>query len=308
METENQTKITEFILLGLTDQSETQHILFVVFLLVYVVILSANALIIVVTWKDQTLHTPMYFFLCILSSLDICYSSSCIPKMLKDLLSEWKTISFSGCVVQMYIALAFGLVEYLLLAVMAWDRYMAISQPLKYTIIMNWSVCVNLTISVWITGFVLSITAVALMLTLPFCGHNRTNHFMCEVITVIRLTCIDIHPIDVAFFMSNVLVIIIPLSVIIFSYIHIITSVLKISSTDGRRKAFSTCSSHLTVVILFYCTAMGVYLRPRSMMSEKDKIISLVYVVLAPMLNPLIYTLRNSEVKEALKKTMRRKK
>nr|XP_033818243.1 olfactory receptor 13C9-like [Geotrypetes seraphini] len=305
MESENQTKVTEFVLLGLTDRPDIALILFLVVLLLYLVILSTNALIIIVICMNPNLHVPMYFFLCNLSSLDICYTSSSIPRMLKDIISEKKTISFGGCVVQMYISLSFGVVECILLMVMACDRYIAICYPLSYTSIMNKLVCVKLAVGTWITGFMISMIPMVWVLTLPFCGYNRVNHFMCEFITMVRLACIDIYPIELLIFVSGLLLLISPISVIIFTYIYIIVNIMKIQSADGRRKAFSTCSSHLTVVILFYGTGIGVYMKPRSLMSEKDKIISLVYFVFTPMLNPLIYTLRNSDVVGALRKTIR---
>ncbi|XP_030051258.1 olfactory receptor 13C8-like [Microcaecilia unicolor] len=306
MDSENQTKVTEFILLGISNRTEMELTLFAVFLPVYLITLSANTLIIMAVLVDQHLHNPMYFFLCNLSFLDICYSSTSLPIPLKNFLKERKTISFSGCVAQMYISLSLGVVECFLLVIMACDRYIAICHPLNYTIIMTWPVCMKTAISAWITGFLLSVVSVVFTIKLPFCGHNRINHLVCEVGAVVRLACTDIHLNELLGFVSSIIVLVVPLSVIIFTYVQIIVAILKISSTDGRFKAFSTCTSHLTVVALFYGTAMVGYLRPRSMVSaQKDKIISLVYGVFTPMLNPLIYTLRNNDMKGALKKSVR---
>ncbi|XP_030050792.1 olfactory receptor 2G3-like [Microcaecilia unicolor] len=305
----NQTGVTEFILLGLSDHPEAEIVLFVVFLPVYLITLGANMLIIVVVWVDQRLHNPMYFFLCNLSFLDICYSSANIPKSLKDFLSERKTISFGGCVAQMYIALSLGVAECLFLAVMACDRYVAICHPLSYTTIITWAVCMRTAVSTWIGGFLLSVVYVAFTVPLPFCGHNRINHFTCEVTAVLRLACTDIRISEIAIFVMAVLVLIIPLSLIFLTYVHIIAAILRIRSADGRRKAFSTCTSHLIVVTIFYGTAMVMYLTPRAMVSaEKDKFFSLFYGAIAPMLNPLIYTLRNKEVKGSLRKIINRNK
>ncbi|XP_029440520.1 olfactory receptor 2D2-like [Rhinatrema bivittatum] len=306
MESGNQTLVLEFILLGLSEKPELELVLFAVFLPVYLITLGANVLIIAVFCVDQHLHTPMYFFLCNLSVLDICYSSAYIPKSLKDFLSEKKTISFNGCAAQMYIALSLGVAECLFLAVMACDRYVAICHPLNYTVIMSWAVCMKTAAGTWIGGFLLSVVYVAFTLPLPFCGHNQINHFTCEVTAVLRLACTDIRKSEIAIFVMAVLVLIVPLSLIFLTYLHIIVAILRIRSADGRRRAFSTCTSHLTVVTLFFGTAMVMYLNPRSVVpAEKDKIFSLFYGAIIPMLNPLIYTLRNKEVKGALRKAIR---
>ncbi|XP_030050791.1 olfactory receptor 2D2-like [Microcaecilia unicolor] len=304
MDSENQTQVTEFILLGITDKQELEFILFGVLLPVYLITLSANMLIIMVVLVNRHLQTPMYFFLCNLSFLDICYSSTSLPKSLKDFFLERKTISFGGCMAQMYISLSLGMVECFLLAVMACDRYVAICHPLNYTIIMNWAVCIKIAISAWVAGFLLSVISLIFTVFLPFCGHNRINHSTCEIRAVVILACADIRLMELIGFVTSVFVLIVPFCIIIFSYAQIIVAILKISSVDGRFKAFSTCTSHLTVVILFYGTAIVTYLRPRSMVSEeKDKIVSMFYGAFIPMLNPLIYTLRNNDVKGALRKT-----
>nr|XP_033818244.1 olfactory receptor 2K2-like [Geotrypetes seraphini] len=307
MKSENQTFTLEFILLGVSDRPELERILFAVFFLVYLVTLCTNVLIIMVVLLNRHLQSPMYFFLCNLSFLDICYASTNIPKPLKNFLSERKTISFSGCAAQMYIALALGETECLLLMIMACDRYFAICRPLNYTTIMNRVVCIKIAICTWISGFLLAVIYVAFTLSLPFCGHNRINHFTCEVTAVLRLACTDIRLIEVVIFVVGVLILIIPLSFILYTYIHILVAILKIHSVNGRCKAFSTCTSHLTVVVIFYGSCIFVYMRPHSMVSpENDKIISLFYGAIIPMLNPLIYTLRNNEVKEALWKRRKR--
>ncbi|XP_030051260.1 olfactory receptor 2K2-like, partial [Microcaecilia unicolor] len=303
MEIENQTSTLEFILLGVSDQPKLELILFVVFFPVYLVTLCANVLIIMVVLLNRHLQNPMYFFLCNLSFLDICYASANIPKSLKNFLSERKTISFNGCAAQMYISLSLGETECLLLAIMACDRYVAICHPLNYTTIMNRVVCIKIATCTWISGFLLAVIHVAFTLTLPFCGHNRINHFTCEVTAVLRLACTDIRLIEIVIFVVGVLILIFPLSFILYTYIHILAAILKIHSANGRHKAFSTCTSHLTVVTIFYGTCILMYMRPRSVVSpQNDKIISLFYGAITPMLNPLIYTLRNNEVKGALRK------
>ncbi|XP_029440364.1 olfactory receptor 2G3-like [Rhinatrema bivittatum] len=272
----------------------------------YLVAVSANMLILVAVWVNKHLHTPMYFFLTNLSFLDICYISSHLPNSLKEVFSERKVISFAGCAAEMYIALALGETQCLLLAVMACDRYVAICHPLNYVTIMNRPLCMKMAISTWISGFVLSVVHVAFTLTLPFCGRNRINHVACEIEAVLRLACTDIHLNEMVIFAVGVVILIIPLSFVLFTYVHIIAAILKISSSRGRHKAFSTCTSHLMVVTMFYGTCMVMYMTPRSLVSEdKHKIISMFYGALIPMLNPLIYTLRNNDVKEALRKTIR---
>ncbi|XP_029463785.1 LOW QUALITY PROTEIN: olfactory receptor 5V1-like [Rhinatrema bivittatum] len=305
MDRGNQTRVTEFILLGLSAQPETQVILFVIFLIVYMITLVGNILIFTVVIIDHRLHTPMYFFLCNLAFLDICYSSMNVPNMIINFLSEEKTISFSACVAQMYISLSLGETECILLAVMAYDRYVAICNPLRYTVIMNRSICIKIAVITWISGFFLAVVHIAFTFQLPFCGHNQLNHFLCEVPAMLRLACADTTINEIVIFVVGVIILMTPVSFILVSYIHVIRAILKISSADGRQKTFSTCASHLTAVTLFFGSAMFMYMRPRSSFTaEVDKRATVFYVVITPMLNPLIYTLRNKEVKGVVKQGM----
>ncbi|XP_075464533.1 olfactory receptor 10A7-like [Ascaphus truei] len=294
--------VSEFILLGLSSHPKTQVALFVIFFVIYLIILLGNSLIIVLTITDTSLQTPMYFFLTNLSFLDICYSSTTVPRMLKDLLSVKKTISFVDCAAQMYISLSLGVTECILLAIMSYDRYIAICYPLHYTTIMNRSGCMRIAVGTWVSGFFISILHVAFTLNLPLCGHNVINHFLCEVPGILSLGCTDTFINEIVIFTLGVIVLMIPVSFIFISYCRIIVILLKMTSS-GRKKAFSTCVSHMMVVTLFYSTAMSMYMKPRSNYSpERDKMVAIFYTIITPMLNPLIYTLRNREVNSALKK------
>ncbi|KAM4697823.1 olfactory receptor 2B2-like [Rhinophrynus dorsalis] len=302
MSWKNDTYDREFILLGFSNQPVTQIILFTVFLIILLIILLGNSLIITVTLRDNSLQTPMYFFLTNLSFLDLCYSLSIVPRMLKDLLSTKKNISFTECVAQMYISLSLGITECILLAVMAYDRYIAICYPLHYTTKIHKSVCIKISTGTWICGFMLSIPHVALTWFIDFCGHKEIHHFFCEVPEILSLGCGNIIFIEFVIFIVGIIILIIPVLFIIISYIQIIKSILKIISSDGQQKAFSTCASHVLVVSLFYGSAMATYMKPRSTSSpDTDKMFALFYCIITPMLNPLIYTLRNKEVKKSLK-------
>ncbi|KAM4626909.1 olfactory receptor 10A7-like [Discoglossus pictus] len=303
MALKNGTIVSEFILLGLTSNPRILIAIFVIFLIIYLIILIGNCLIVTVTITDISLQTPMYFFLSNLSFLDICYSTSIVPRMLRDMMSTKKTISFPECAAQMYISLSLGETECILLAVMAYDRYVAICHPLHYTTIINRSVCIKIATGTWICGFLLAISHVALTMNSDFCGSNQINHFECEVPEVLMLGCGNKIIIEFVIFLVGVIILMIPVTFIIISYIKIIIAIFKISSSAGRQKAFSTCGSHIMVVILFYGSAMAAYMKPRSSSSpDSDKIIAIFYTVITPLLNPLIYTLRNKEVKTALKK------
>ncbi|XP_075037481.1 putative olfactory receptor 2B3 [Mixophyes fleayi] len=299
--------VTEFILRGLSSEPRTQTILFVAFLLIYVIILVGNFLIITLTVTDNNLQTPMYFFLTNLSFMDICVSSTIIPRMLKDLLSVKKTISYVECAAQMYISLSLGECECILLAIMAYDRYIAICYPLHYTIIITRSVCIKIAIGTWICGFILSICHITLTLNINLCGQNEINHFLCEVPEFLSLGCQNIVIVEYVIFIMGVIILIIPITLICMSYSQIMLNILKISSLEGQKKAFSTCGSHMMVVAMFYGSAMAVYMKSRSTSSPNtDKIITVFYLIITPMLNPLIYSLRNKEVKAALKKLLPR--
>ncbi|XP_066434072.1 putative olfactory receptor 2B8 [Eleutherodactylus coqui] len=295
--------MAEFVLLGLSSEPRTQLILFISFLVIYVIILVGNSLIIIVTTADNSLQTPMYFFLTNLSFMDICVSSTSVPRMLKDLLSARKTISYAECVAQMYISLSLGECECILLAIMAYDRYIAICYPLHYTTIINRSACIQIAAGTWICGFLLSICHIVLTLNINLCGHNEINHFLCEVPEFLSLGCENILIVESVIYIVGVIILILPFSFICMSYIRIIYSTLKISTLKAQKKAFSTCGSHMMVVTMFYGSAMAVYMKSRSTASpDIDKIITVFYFIITPMLNPLIYTLRNKEVKAALRK------
>ncbi|XP_069470069.1 olfactory receptor 2K2-like [Ambystoma mexicanum] len=305
MERLNDTIIIEFILLGLSNNPKIRIILFVVFLLIYIIILVGNALILAAIIVDAQLHTPMYFFLLNLSFLDMCYSSITIPKFLQNSLSVMQTISFAGCAAQMYLGLALGITECILLAIMAYDRYAAICYPLRYVMIMKRDICIRLATWTWTWGFVFSVVHVSFTLQVPLCGHNQIDHFECEMPALLRLACTDVSLIEMIIFVSGIFFIMMPIALILLSYIRIIICILKIRAASGRYKAFSTCGSHILVVFLFYGTAMYIYLKPPAKSRQStDKMVAVVYAVLAPVLNPVIYTLRNKEVKRALKKTI----
>ncbi|KAG9468546.1 olfactory receptor 5AR1-like [Eleutherodactylus coqui] len=303
MHLENETVLPEFILLGLSSDPKTQVALFIVFTSVYTVILIGNFLIIVLVLTDVNLHTPMYFFLTNLSFLDLCYSTSILPRMLKDLSSINKVISYGECVAQMYISLSLGESECVLLVVMAYDRYVAICYPLHYTTIMSKKVCVRLAVSIWICGFLLSISHVALTFNIDTCGYNVINHFVCEVTEVLSLGCENIILVELIIFIVGIIILLTPVTFIVISYVNIIQNILKIASSSGQRKAFSTCGSHMMVVAIFYGSAMASYMKPRSSsLPGTDKVIAVFYTIVTPMLNPMIYTLRNNDVKVAFVK------
>ncbi|XP_066433727.1 olfactory receptor 2B6-like [Eleutherodactylus coqui] len=303
MHLKNETILREFILLGLSSDPKTQVGLFIIFTSVYTVILIGNFLIIVLVLTDANLHTPMYFFLSNLSFLDLCYSTSTLPRMLKDLLSINKVISYGECAAQMYIFLSLGGSECVLLVVMAYDRYVAICYPLHYTTIMSKKVCIRLAVGTWMSGFLLSISHVSLTLNIDTCGHNVINHFACEVTEVLSLGCENIILVELVIFIVGIIILLTPVTFIVISYVNIIQNILKIASSSGRKKAFSTCSSHMMVVAIFYGSAMAAYMKPRSSsLPGTDKVIAVLYLIITPMLNPMIYTLRNNDVKDAFVK------
>ncbi|XP_067399125.1 olfactory receptor 10C1-like [Emydura macquarii macquarii] len=298
------TSVTEFVILGFSNHPDMNSILFVIFLFIYIITVLGNILIIVVINVDPALHIPMYFFLRNLSFLEICYTSVTLPKMLANLLSEDKTISFVGCAVQMYFFLFFGGTECFLLASMAYDRYRAICNPLHYTAIMNKRVCIQLTGGSSLCGILVAMGHTTFVFTLPFCGSNEINHFFCEIQPVLKLVCGDTYWIEFQIIVGAAFVLMLPFMLILVSYICIISTILKIRSAEGRHRAFSTCSSHLIVVTLCYGTALIMYVSPKSGFSpDVNKLLSLFYSVVTPVLNPIIYSLTNKEMKDALRKT-----
>uniref|UniRef100_A0A8C5EYT0 Olfactory receptor n=1 Tax=Gopherus evgoodei TaxID=1825980 RepID=A0A8C5EYT0_9SAUR len=299
----NQSSLGEFILLGVSDRPQLELLLFVLILISYTMTLLGNTTIIVVSWLDPHLHTPMYFFLSNLSFLDLCYTTSVGPQMLVNFRSRRKTISLAGCVAQLYISLSLGCTECLLLAVMAYDRYAAVCQPLRYTAIMSRRLCLQLAATAWLCGFGNSMLQTILTLQLPRCGQNQIEHFLCELPALLKLACVDTSANEAELLASAFFFLLVPLGFILVSYGYIGAPVLRIHSAKGRLKAFNTCASHLAVVSLFYGTAISMYLQPPSSYSQdRGKMVSLFYTMVTPMLNPLIYTLRNKEVHRALKR------
>ncbi|XP_056660405.1 olfactory receptor 13C7-like [Monodelphis domestica] len=314
MEGTNQTTVTEFVLLGLSGHPTLETIFFVLVLWMYLVILLGNGILIIATVYDSHLHTPMYFFLGNLSFLDICYTTSSVPLILDSFLTPRKTISFSGCTVQMFLSFAMGATECVLLSMMAFDRYVAICKPLRYPVIMSKGTYVSMATGSWITGGITSTVQTSLAMKLPFCGDNVINHFTCEILAVLKLACADILPNVISMTVADIFVLVFPVLFIFTSYVFILSTILRIPSAEGRRKAFSTCSAHLTVVIIFYGTIFFMYVKPKSKDSLgvtkedlTDKFISLFYGVVTPMLNPLIYSLRNKDVKTAVKSLLGQK-
>ncbi|XP_008581618.1 PREDICTED: olfactory receptor 13D1-like [Galeopterus variegatus] len=304
MEKTNWTEI-EFILQGLSEYPRAEKLLFVMCLIMYLVILLGNSTLITLTLLDSHLHTPMYFFLGNLSFLDIWYTTSFIPSMLVHFLSENKTISFTRCVVQMSVSYTMGSTECVLLTVMAYDRYVAICNPLRYPIIMSKALCIQMAALSWGLGFLNSLTETVLAIRLPFCGKNVINHFVCEILAFVKLACTDISLNEIIIMLGNVIFLFFPLLLICISYVFILSTVLRINSAEGRKKAFSTCSAHMTVVIVFYGTILFMYMKPKSKDSAFDKLIALFYGIVTPMLNPIIYSLRNTEVHGAMRKLSR---
>ncbi|NXC15946.1 OR4S2 protein, partial [Corythaeola cristata] len=297
---ENASSVKEFILLGLSEKQGVQKICFVMFLFFYIIIVVGNLLIVITVTSSQRLNSPMYFFLCYLSFVDICYSSVTAPKMIADFLVENKTISFVGCIAQLFGAHFFGCTEIFILTVMAYDRYIAICRPLHYTTLMTRRVCGQMMIGSWAGGFVHSIVQTLLTTQLPFCGPNKIDHYFCDVHPLLQLACTDTYAIGIIVVANSGMITLSCFFILVTSYVVILVS-LKSQTSEGRHKALSTCGSHITVVILFFGPCTFIYIRPSSTLSE-DKSVAVFYTVITPMLNPLIYTLRNEEVKSAMRK------
>nr|XP_036862082.1 olfactory receptor 10C1-like [Manis javanica] len=296
----NQSLCTKFTFVAFSSLAELQPVLFTVFLIIYLFTVGGNLTIISLIRVTPSLHTPMYFFLVNLSLLEMCYITSVVPQMLVHLLVETKTISVGGCAAQMYVFTILGLTECCLLAAMAYDRFVAICYPLHYTLLMGPSVCWKLAAASWTTGVVVESAQTTWIFTLPFCGAGKIQHFFCDIMPVVKLACVDTSHNETVMFFLSVLFIMSPCLLILCSYIRILATILRIPSAAGRRKALSTCSSHVLVVSLFYGTALFTYLQPKSAHTpETDKATALMYTVVTPALNPVIYTLRNKEVKEA---------
>nr|XP_008114678.1 PREDICTED: olfactory receptor 1020-like [Anolis carolinensis] len=304
----NETTVTEFILLGLSSQPAVQFSLFGLFLVIYFVTLIGNIFILLVISLDKRLHNPMYFFLFNLSVVDIGYTTSTVPKMLLNYLSQEKTISLAGCFTQMYFFISFGGIECLLLGVMAYDRYAAICHPLHYNVLMRPKVCASLAATAWILGLSNSGVHSGLMSHLSFCRDNVIQHFFCDIPPLFQLSCSDTQVNQIVTFVVGGSVIMGPFLVILVSYVYIVVAILMIRTKEGRLKAFSTCASHLTVVNIYYGTIIFTYIRPNSSYSqEQDRILPVFYGILTPMLNPIIYSLRNKDVQKVFKKVMQGK-
>ncbi|XP_051022998.1 olfactory receptor 5W2-like [Acomys russatus] len=296
---------TDFVFLGLSVRQDVQQGLFVFFLLVYGITVTANLGMILLIQLDSRLHTPMYYFLSNLSFCDICYSSTVSPKMLADLLSDQKRIAYNLCAIQMYFFGAFADIECLMLAVMAYDRYVAICNPLLYAIAMSKEVCTKLVALVYVVGFVDSAIHTCLTFRLTFCNSNVINHFFCDIPPLLALSCSDTFTNEIVMFSFIGCVVGCSIVTVFLSYCYIIATICRMNSAEGRRKAFSTCASHLMAVAIFHGTLLFMYFRPSSSYSmDTDKMASVFYTVVIPMLNPLIYSLRNKDVKGALKKIL----
>uniref|UniRef100_UPI00254034F0 olfactory receptor 5V1-like n=1 Tax=Euleptes europaea TaxID=460621 RepID=UPI00254034F0 len=303
----NQTATREFVFLGFSHFPKPHSLFFILFLTMYITTLLGNGLILGTAFLDSSLHTPMYYFIRHLSFLDMCYTSVTLPHVLKNLLAESKAISFPACLVQLYFLVAFVGVECLLLAVMAYDRYVAICRPLTYALLMNRTLCAQLVAASWACGLLNSVLHTAMTSLVPFCASHKLDHLFCDVPQLLKLSCADTFPNQVTLLAVTMLLGVSPFFCIVVSYIHIVLAVLRIRTSQGRHKAFSTCASHLTVVTLFYTTCMFNYNRPSSSHPEYiDTLASVLYNVVTPMLNPIIYCLRNKEMKEALKRVVGR--
>ncbi|KAB0378874.1 olfactory receptor 4A47-like [Muntiacus reevesi] len=303
---ERRNNVTEFVLVGLTQSTEGQKILFVVFLLIYIVTMVGNLLIVMTVVFSATLDAPMYFFLGYLSFMDAVYSTTITPNMIIDLVCEKKTISFEACMAQLFIEHLFGGAEILLLVVMAYDRYVAICKPLHYLTIMNQRLCVLLLLLAWVGGFLHAVVQLLLAYNLPFCGPNVIDHFICDMYPLLKLACTDTYIIGLIVVFNDGAICVVIFVLLFISYGVILRS-LKNLSQEGRLKALSTCGSHITVVLLFFVPCIFMYVRPPSTLPI-DKSLAVFYTIMTPMLNPLIYTLRNGEMQNAMKKLWIRKR
>ncbi|XP_001367406.2 olfactory receptor 7C1 [Monodelphis domestica] len=303
MESENQTYVSGFLLLGISEKEEQQMPLFGLFLGMYLVTVFGNVLIMLAIGSDSHLHTPMYFFLSNLSLVDLCLVTTLVPKMLVNMLTQNKAISYAGCFAQMYFFMNFACSDNLLLTVMAYDRFVAICHPLHYVTLMSPRICSLLILISWSISILISIFEILMTRRLSFCKEREISHFFCDLSEVIKISCSDTLINNIVVYFATGLLGILPLTGILFSYSQICSSILKVPSPGGKYKAFSTCGSHISVVSLFYGTGLGVYLSSATTQSSRNiSIASVMYSVVTPMLNPFIYSLRNKDIKDALKR------
>ncbi|NWR85350.1 O10A7 protein, partial [Furnarius figulus] len=299
----NQTITVHFLLLGFAFHGKMQALFFTLIFIMFMVTLIGNSLIIVITTADPVLHTPMYYLLKNLALTEICYSLSIIPKMLTILLVESKVISFTACALQLNCVFLFVTCECFLLGAMAYDRQVAICHPLHYATVMNRDRCFRMALGSWLAGVPVALAFTTWLFTMPFCGRNTVDHFFCDVSPVLKMVCADTALFELLIFIAIVIIVMIPYCLIAISYLCILHAILQIPAAVGQRRAFSTCASHLVVVTLFYSTAGIIHLRPKSSLSPNmKKMVSLSYTVVTPMLNPIIYSLRNQEVKQSLRR------
>ncbi|XP_074854676.1 olfactory receptor 5F1-like [Carettochelys insculpta] len=304
---DNDTAVSEFILLAFMDSPDLLVPIFTLFLTIYIITLVGNLGMITLIFVDTQLHTPMYFFLSNLAFVDFCYSSTIAPKAMENFLAEKKTISFTGCFVQLYVFIALVSAECMLLAIMAYDRYVAICNPLLYTTVISWGLCLRMTAGAYALCLLNSMLLTILMSHLSFCHTSVINHFFCDSPPLLKLSCSNTHLIETLIFITAGVNTLSSILIILTSYIYIISAILRIPSTQGRHKAFSTCTSHLMAVTLFYGTGFFVYLQPSSSFTHiQNQVMSVFCTLVIPMLNPLIYSLRNKEVKAALQRLMGR--
>ncbi|XP_006877877.1 PREDICTED: olfactory receptor 8H1-like [Chrysochloris asiatica] len=304
----NNTNVSDFILVGLTDSEEIGLVLFNLFLLIYLITVLGNAGMILIIRLDVQLHTPMYFFLSHLSFLDLSYSTVITPKTLENLVTSNKHISFGGCYSQMYVFIFLAATECCLLSSMAYDRYVAICNPLQYTVIVSTKLCCSLVTASCMIGFIDSTVTVLGMNTLHFCNSNVIHHFFCDTSPILALSCTDTRNVEIIIFILAGSTIVSSLIIVSVTYVSILSAILKINSTAGKRKAFSTCASHLLGVTIFYGSMIFTYLKPNSSYTlGRDQVASVFYTIVIPMLNPLIYSLRNKEVKNALLRVMQKR-
>uniref|UniRef100_A0A8D2ARV1 Olfactory receptor n=1 Tax=Sciurus vulgaris TaxID=55149 RepID=A0A8D2ARV1_SCIVU len=303
----NSSAVTDFILLGLTNDPQWQVVLFVFLLVTYMLSVTGNLIIIILTLSDPHLQTPMYFFLQNFSFLEISFTSVCIPRFLVTIVTRDRTISYNGCVAQLFFFIFLGVTEFYLLAAMSYDRYVAICKPLHYMTIMSSRVCVLLVFSSWLAGFLIIFPPILLLLQLDFCASNIIDHFICDSSPILQLSCTNTHFLELMAFFLAVVTLMVTLTLVILSYTNIIRTILKFPSTTQRKKAFSTCSSHMIVVSLSYGSCIFMYIKP----SAKERVtlskgVAVLNTSVAPLLNPFIYTLRNQQVKQAFKSMVQR--